>query len=118
LTFDGTTLSVNTLNEFSALKYKKDITPIPEPLKGVRGMQGVYFTRKEDNTRQIGFIADEIFETYPELVKLKDGEVDGLQYQRITAVLVEAMKELSDKVDSQEKLIKDLISRITKLESK
>jgi hypothetical protein len=28
------------------------------------------------------------------------------------------MKELSDTVDSQEKIIKDLISRITKLESK
>jgi hypothetical protein len=98
LTFDGTTLSVNTLNEFSALKYKKDITPITSSLEGLRGMQGVYFTRKDDETRQIGFIADEIFKTYPELVKLKDGEVDGLQYQRITAILVEAIKELDERL--------------------
>jgi len=118
LTFDGTTLGVNTLNEFSALKYKKDIQAISQSLQSIHQMQGVYFTKKDDESRQIGFIADEIYKVYPELVRLKNGEVDGLQYQRITAVLVEAMKELSDKVDSQEQIIKDLISRITKLESK
>jgi len=98
MTFDGTTLSVNTLNEFSALKYKKDITPISESIQGLRGMQGVYFTRKDDESRQIGFIADEVYSVFPELVKLKDGEVDGLQYQRITAILVEAIKELDDRL--------------------
>ena len=81
-------------------------------------MQGVYFTRKGDETRQIGFIADEIFKTYPELVKLKDGEIEGLQYQRITAVLVEAMKELSQKVKQQDLVISNLITRVTKLEAK
>jgi hypothetical protein len=89
---------VNTLNEFSALKYKKDITPISESIQGLRGMQGVYFTRKDDESRQIGFIADEVYSVFPELVKLKDGEVDGLQYQRITAILVEAVKELDDRL--------------------
>ena len=98
MTFNGTILTVAGLVESSALKYKKDISPIAEPLKGVRGMQGVYFTRKEDNSRQIGFIADEIFETYPELVQLKEGEVDSLQYQRITAILVEAVKELDERL--------------------
>ena len=118
MTFDGTTLSVAALSETSALKYKKDIQAISQSLQSIHQMQGVYFTKKDDETRQIGFIADEIYKVYPELVRLKNGEVDSMQYQRITAVLVEAMKELSDKVDSQEKIIKDLISRITKLESK
>jgi hypothetical protein len=117
MTFNGTTLTVNTLVESSALKYKKDISPISESLKGVHGMQGVYFTRKDDESRQIGFIADEVYSVFPELVQLKNGEVDSLQYQRITAILVEAVKELSDKVDTQEKTIKELINRITKLEN-
>jgi hypothetical protein len=102
MTFDGTTLTVNALTESSALKYKKDIVPISESLKNLYGMQGVYFTRKEDNTRQIGFIADEIFETYPELILLKDGEIDSLQYQRITAILVEAIKELNERLKKLE----------------
>ena len=98
MTFDGTTLTVAALVESSALKYKKDITPITGSLKGVHGMQGVYFTSKKDDSRQIGFIANEIFETYPELIQLKDGEIDGLQYQRITAILVEAVKELEERL--------------------
>jgi hypothetical protein len=98
MTFNGTTLTVAALVESSALKYKKDITPITGSLKGVHGMQGVYFTSKKDDSRQIGFIANEIFETYPELVQLKDGEVDSLQYQRITAILVEAVKELDERL--------------------
>jgi hypothetical protein len=102
MTFDGSTLTVSNLTESSALKYKKDITPITSSLEGLRGMQGVYFTRKEDNARQIGFIADEIFETYPELIILKDGEIDSLQYQRITAILVEAVKELNERLKKLE----------------
>jgi hypothetical protein len=118
MTFNGTTLSVAALTETSALKYKKDIEAISESLQNVRQMKGVYFTRIEDQTRQIGFIADDVYKIYPELVETKDGEVESLRYQRITAVLVEAVKELSDKVDSHEKTIKELISRILKLENK
>ena len=118
MTFDGTTLTVASLTETSALKYKKDIIAISESLKNVRQMQGVYFTRIEDESTQIGFIADDVYKIYPELVEIKDGEIESLRYQRITAVLVEAVKELSDKVDSQEKIIKELINRITKLENK
>ena len=118
MTFNGTTLTVASLVESSALKYKKDIIAISESLKNVRQMQGVYFTRIEDDSKQIGFIADDIYKIYPELVEIRDGEVDSLRYQRITAILVEAVKELSDKVDSQEKTIKELLDRIIKLENK
>ena len=112
------TLTVVNIVESSALKYKKDIIAISESLKNVRQMQGVYFTRIEDESKQIGFIADDVYKIYPELVEFKDGEVESLRYQRITAVLVEAVKELSDKVDAQEEIIKGLIERIIKLENK
>jgi hypothetical protein len=102
MTFNGTTLTVAALVESSALKYKKDITPISESIQGLHGMQGVYFTRKDDETRQIGFIADEIYSVFPELVELKDGEVEGLHYQRITAILVEAVKELDERLKKLE----------------
>ena len=65
-------------------------------------MQGVYFTRKEDESRQIGFIADEIYKIFPELVDLKDGEVESLHYPRITAILVEAIKELDARLKKLE----------------
>jgi hypothetical protein len=95
-------VTFNTITETSALKYKTAITPISESIQGLRGMQGVYFTRISDNSRQIGFIADEIAKIYPELVLMKDGEVEGLHYQRITALLVEAIKELDDRIKKLE----------------
>jgi hypothetical protein len=36
----------------------------------------------------------------------------------MTAVLVEAVKELSEKVEQQELMISNLIARVTKLEAK
>jgi hypothetical protein len=33
---------------------------------------------------------------------LKDGEIDSLQYQRITAILVEAVKELNERLKKLE----------------
>ena len=102
MTFNGTTLTVASLTETSALKYKKDITAISGSIEGLRGMQGVYFTRKEDESRQIGFIADEIYKIFPELVDLKDGEVESLHYPRITAILVEAIKELDARLKKLE----------------
>jgi hypothetical protein len=112
------TLTVVNIVESSALKYKKDIIAISESLNNVRQLQGVYYTRIEDESKHIGFIADDVYKVYPELVEVKDGEVESLRYQRITAVLVEAVKELSDKVDTQEEIIKGLIERIIKLENK
>ena len=44
-------------------------------------------------------IAEEVNEIFPELVtKNKDGEVEAMSYSRVTAVLLEAVKELSQEV--------------------
>jgi hypothetical protein len=44
-------------------------------------------------------IAEEVNEIFPELVtKNKDGEVEAMSYSRMTAVLLEAVKELSQEV--------------------
>ena len=50
----------------------------------------------------LGFIAQEVKEIIPELVK-KEGEFFKLNYQGIIPVLVEAIKELNDKITRLEK---------------
>jgi hypothetical protein len=109
MTFDGTTLTVNALTESSALKYKENILPLYDSLENLKKVQGVSFVRKGDQNRQLGFIADEIYKIFPELVNLVDGEVDSVYYQRITAVLVEAIKELSIKVEAHETILNGLL---------
>ena len=118
MTFNGTTLTVAALTESSALKYKEDILALSASLHALKGVQGVSFVRKGEERRQIGFIAEEIGKIFPELVQYKDGEVDSVYYQRMTAVLVEAVKELTEKVEQQDLMISNLIARVTKLEAK
>ena len=54
---------------------------------------------------QLGFIAQEVREILPELVK-KEGEFLKLNYHGIIPVLVEALKELNKKVTRLEKELK------------
>lgn len=112
------TLTVVQLVETSARRFKENIEPLKGSLERVQQLQGVSFNRIGDSEKKIGFIAEDVAQVYPELVEYnKEGEVQGLAYQRTVAVLVEAVKELTDKLQAQEVFIKDLESRIKNLEA-
>jgi hypothetical protein len=112
------TLTAGTYIETSALKFKENIVHLTGSLHQVEKLQGVSYNRIGQTHREIGLIADEVVKILPELVKYQDGQVYGLSYNRITAVLVEAVKELSDKVKQQEIFIQDLADRLKKQEDK
>jgi hypothetical protein len=64
----------------------------------------------EDTTRQIGMIADEVYDVQPELISKRRVMIDGvdmevklLDYSKVTALLIEAVKELNDKIKKLEK---------------
>jgi hypothetical protein len=120
--FDNTTntLTVPSFIESSAERFKTDILPLTGSLEKIQEMEGVTFHRIDGNHRkEIGFIADQIEKIYPELVSYgDDGKVHGLQYPRITAILVEGIKELTQRIHSQDIFIQDLKSRIEQLEKK
>jgi hypothetical protein len=117
--YDGTVLRVPALIETSALKFKENIDPLTGSLAQINEMQGVYFNRIGEPKREIGFIADEIAKISPELVDYDDqGEVYGLYYPRITALLVESVKELSQRIQNQEIFIQELKSQVEVLKNK
>ena len=111
-------LTAGTYIETSALKFKENIVHLTGSLHQVEKLQGISYNRIGQDHREIGFIADEVVKILPELVKYQEGQVYGLSYNRVTAVLVEAVKELSDKVNQQEIFIQDLANRLKKLENK
>lgn len=59
---------------------------------------------------QIGVIAQELEKQFPELVTRWGDDYRGVQYDRLSAVLLEAVKE-------QQKTIEDLNDKLEKLES-
>jgi len=100
----GGTVSAPTFNSTSSRKWKTNITPITNALDTVTKLQGVTFDwNNKDLNNDFGLIAEEVNEILPTVVgKDKDGEISGVDYGRLTAILIEAVKELSAKVKQLE----------------
>jgi hypothetical protein len=89
----------------SAAKYKTNIRPLENCLSVVTNMVPVRYNSLCESDPEgkdyIGFVADNEEANVPELVvKNADGEVEGFAYDRVTALLVAALKELKAEVDS------------------
>jgi len=93
----------------SDIRYKKDITPLTNALSNVMQLRGVnYFWKTKEfpekqfpDTKQIGFIAQELEKVYPEVVFTDKDGYKSVDYSRLTPILVEAIKE-------QQKIIQQL----------
>ena len=102
-----------TLTETSSRRYKKNIKPITDQLKKLIQLQGVEYDRKESQNHEIGLIAEEVNKVYPDLVSKNDeGQTEGIQYSKLTSVLVESIKELKSLVDSQNNRIQELEAKL------
>jgi hypothetical protein len=89
-----------TLTENSSIRYKENIETIKYGLDKVVQMRGVYYTKKDTGVKEVGLIAEELNEILPDLViKNQEGEPDSVSYGRITAVLIEAIKELKMEIE-------------------
>jgi hypothetical protein len=75
---------------------------IPNALDTVSKLNGYRFDWKETNRlrnykEDIGVIAQEVVEILPELARTNEDGYMSVRYQGLTAVLIEAVKELADK---------------------
>jgi hypothetical protein len=97
---DGSWTSESNITAYSDIKLKENITTIDSALDKTLNLRGVYYTRKdkEDKTRKVGVIAQEIQEVLPEVVRSDDSDTLSVDYGNITALLIEAIKELNAKV--------------------
>jgi hypothetical protein len=63
-------------------------------------MRGVTYLKKENDIKEVGVIAEEIAEIFPELVNYDtEGRPDSVSYGRITGLLIEAIKDLKKEID-------------------
>tara|TARA_B100000524_G_C23642475_1_gene367207 strand:- start:78 stop:1814 length:1737 start_codon:yes stop_codon:yes gene_type:complete len=94
----------------SDIRLKYDIKSIDNGLDKVCKLSGKKYKMKMNDNEEIGFIAQEIEQIVPELVKEdnSDEKYKSISYGNVTALLVEAIKELRQEV-------KDLKNEIQKL---
>ena len=92
----------NNVTAFSDARLKDNIETLEDGLNKVEQLRGVTYTR--DNRENIGVIAQEVEKILPEIVLTADDEMGtkSVDYSRITAVLIEAVKDLSARVKELE----------------
>ena len=96
---------VGTLTESSDVALKTNINTIDSALNKVNQMRGVSYDRTDINVSGVGLVAQELEEIAPELVSQGTNdseEYKSVSYTKLTAYLVEAIKELSNKVKDLE----------------
>jgi len=78
-------------------RLKKNIVPLDGALDKIDNIRGVYHDWIDENwskERQIGVIAQEVQAIYPELVQLGGNGYLSVNYPKLTAVLLQSIKEL------------------------
>jgi len=96
--FAANVITCVDLNSTSDINLKDDIRPFENALATVNRLNGVHFTWKKDDRKSIGVIAQEIEKILPELVTETEGN-KTVNYNGLIGVLIEAVKELSEKVE-------------------
>jgi len=73
---------------------KQDIEPLSDSVRKILALNPVEFTRKSTGEREAGLIAEEVEQIIPELVNTQ-GKHKSVSYSRLTAYLIDAVKELA-----------------------
>ena len=107
----GAIYSTADIVAFSDRRAKENIITIDSALEKVNQLRGVYYNKidNKDKKREIGFIAQEVNEVAPELVTYaEDVDEYGMKYGNTTALLVEAVKELTQQVKDLKQEVEEL----------
>ena len=85
----------------SSRRWKTNIKTIEGALDKVQSLRGVTYDWKADGKHDIGLIAEEVGKVIPEVVAYEENGVDAksVDYPRLVAVLIEAVKEQQDVID-------------------
>jgi hypothetical protein len=96
------TITATSFVETSTVKLKKNIIPLENQTEILQKLNPVRFTWKDSERDDIGLIAEEVAELYPELVEYdENNNVTGINYSRLTVILIKTVKELITKINDK-----------------
>jgi hypothetical protein len=100
--FGNLTVS-GSLTESSSIRYKKDILDIEPASAKLEQLRPVRYKKIKDESEEIGLIAEDVAELFPEVVKYdNEGRPDGVNYSRLSVILLKAVQELTERVNKLE----------------
>ncbi|MGB8114942.1 MAG: tail fiber domain-containing protein, partial [Candidatus Sulfotelmatobacter sp.] len=92
---------------YSSRRWKTNIHPLSGALAKIERLQGVSYDLKATGKHEIGVIAEEVGKVVPEVVTYEDNGKDarGVDYSRLTALLIEAVKQQQKQISVQTRQI-------------
>jgi hypothetical protein len=103
---DGTEARANAWNTFSDRRWKTDFAVITNAIEKIEAIHGYYYKWKDrpDTTTQVGVIAQEIEAVLPEVVSTDAQGYKSVDYSKLTALLVQGMKEQQEMIQQGRQL--------------
>mgnify|MGYP005817230017 CR=1 FL=1 len=102
----GKSIKAGSFVTYSDRDLKTNIETIENPVEKVMNLRGVTYDWKLDDKKDIGFIAQEVAEIAPEVCSFdKRGVARGIDYSRLTTILVEAVKDQQLQISDLKKVI-------------
>jgi len=92
---------------YSDERLKTDVSAIENGLETVNNLKAVNFTWKKDGSRDFGFMAQELKQVVPQAVHGSEEGLYGVDYGRLSAILVSAIQEQSAQIASLKKQLEN-----------
>ena len=109
---DGSFVASGDITAYSDARLKSDVVTFPNALDTVSQLRGVKYTK--DGKPSTGVIAQEVERVIPEVVHTQDDEMGtkSVAYGNMMGVMIEAMKELKERVEKLEAENAELRSKL------
>ena len=106
----STNLCRNPNNEIStcssSIRYKQNINPFNQGLSLIKQLRPVSFNWRANNQTDFGLVAEEVAAVEPLLTTVNDkGETEGVKYDRVGVVIINAVNEQQAQIEAQQKEI-------------
>jgi hypothetical protein len=120
LEVDGTVLA-NNFTTPSDEMFKDDKTPIKNSLEKIKSLTGYEYvwneaSRMKAGEKAMGLIAQEVEKVFPLLVNIhnegEEGEYRSVNYQGLMAPVINAVKELDDKMNEENQFLYEEVYRL------
>jgi hypothetical protein len=103
VTGSGSLTMAGNITAYSDARLKENITQLSNALKMVKELRGVRYTRRATGHVHIGVIAQEVGGVVPEVIETDGQGIYSVAYGNLVALLIEAVKELSERVEAIER---------------
>lgn len=99
-------------------RYKTAIKQLSGSLDNLLSLRGYRYYNQLAQQQDIGLIAQEVEQVFPQLVKTDTDGYKSVQYASLVAPIIESIRELSQKVDNLTQILSSVLSHYHAQESR